>query len=223
VTLSFAKPPGYPAPPRRTLTGAGGAFTFSRVPAGSYVLCAQVSAIETAPANTPYVDTCVWPLAQTPITIAAGQQAAGIVFTAPKGALLNLRVADPDHVLTQVSTKPPASLAPELQLILMGPDGLYRDPRYVSSDSGGRNYQVAIPVKTAIGVKIGSSVANVYDQNGAQVQAKDAAASFQPATALDVFPVTYTLHRKWGRRPPTLSRPRTPATSTRARPGQPTP
>jgi len=112
VTLSFSTARGYPAPPWRTLTGTNGTFTFSRLPAGRYVLCAQVAASEAAPVNSPYVDTCVWPLGQTPITVAAGQQVAGTVFTAPKGALLKLQVADPDHVLPQPAAKGPAPLEP---------------------------------------------------------------------------------------------------------------
>jgi hypothetical protein len=59
VTLSFAAARGYPSPPRRMFTGTNGAFTFSRLPAGRYVLCAQVAASEPAPANSPYVDTCL--------------------------------------------------------------------------------------------------------------------------------------------------------------------
>jgi len=46
VTLSFAAARGYPAPPRRVFTGANGAFTFSKLPAAKYVLCAQVAASE---------------------------------------------------------------------------------------------------------------------------------------------------------------------------------
>jgi hypothetical protein len=195
VTLSFASARGYPAPPWRTPTGANGTFTFSRLPAGRYVLCAQVAASETASANSPYVDTCVWPSGQTPITLSAGQQVAGIAFTAPKGALLKVQVADPDRVLPQVSAKGPAPLEPELQLILKGPDGLYRHARYVSGDSGGRTYQIAIPVNTAVGMKIVSTIANVFDQNGNQLQETDEVA-FQPATAADLNPVTFTLHRK---------------------------
>jgi len=195
VTLSLASAQGYPAPPHRTLTGADGTFTFSRLPAGRYVLCAQVAASEAAPVNSPYVDTCVWPSGQTPITLTAGEQAAGIVFTAPKGALLNVRVADPDHVLPQVSANGPAPLEPEFQLLLKGPDGLYRHARYLSNDSGGRTYQIAIPVKTAVGVKIASTTANVFDQGGRQIRETDEV-GFQPATPSDLNPVTFTLHRK---------------------------
>jgi hypothetical protein len=177
------------------LTGANGAFTFSKVPAGKYVLCAQVASSETAPANSPYVDTCVWPSAQTPITVAAGQQVAGIVFTAPKGTWLQVRVVDPDHVLPQaVAGKGPALLEPELQVMLKGPDGLYRHARFLSSDSGGRNYRTAIPLKTSLALKVASSVGTVLDQAGSKVMSVDEHA-VQSVTPADLGLVTYTLHK----------------------------
>ena len=194
VTLSFAAARGYPAPPRRVLTGANGAFTFSRLPGGRYVLCAQVGASEPAPANAPYVDTCVWPSAQTPITLAAGQQVASVLLTAPKGTWLQVHVADPDHVLPQaLAGKGPALLEPELLIMLKGPDGLYRHPRFVSSDSGGRNYRMAIPLKTPVTLKIASSVGNIIDQVGNQVKAGDEH-GIQAATPADLGTVAYTLH-----------------------------
>jgi hypothetical protein len=195
VTLSFAAARGYPSPPRRMFAGTNGAFTFSRLPAGRYVLCAQIAASEPAPANSPYVDTCVWGSAQTPITLAAGQQVGGIVFTAPKGTWLQVRVADPDHVLPQaVVGKGPALLEPELQVMLKGPDGLYRHARFLSSDSSGRNYRTAIPLKTALGLKVASSVGNVFDQAGSQVMSADQHA-VQSVTPADLGTVTYTLHK----------------------------
>jgi len=118
VTLSFAKPRGFPSPPRRTSTDANGAFTFTRLSAGTYALCVQVAASEPAPANSPFVDNCVWPSGQAPITVSAGQQVAGVVVTAPQGAWLQIRADDPDHVLPQaLPAKGPALLEPELQLI----------------------------------------------------------------------------------------------------------
>ena len=195
VTLSFATARGYPSPPHRALTGSNGSFTFSKLPTAKYVLCAQVAASEPAPANSPYVDTCVWGSGQPPIALAAGQQVAGIVFTAPKGTWLQVRVADPDHVLPQpVAGKGPALLEPQLQVTLKGPDALYRHPRFLSSDSGGRNYQMAIPLKTALALKISSSVANVFDQAGNQVMSGDEH-GIQSATPADLGPMAYTLHK----------------------------
>ena len=79
--------------------------------------------------------------------------------------------------------------------MLKGPDGLYRHARYVSSDSTGRTYQIAIPVKTAISVQVSSTLANVFDQTGAPVQARSPV-SLQPATPADLTPVSFTLHKK---------------------------
>ena len=194
VTLSFAAARGYPAPPRRVFTGANGAFTFSKLPAAKYVLCAQVAASEAAPVNSPYVDTCVWGSGQAPITLTAGQQVGGIVFTAPKGTWLQVRVADPDHVLPQAAAKGPALLEPELQVMLKGPDNLYRHARFLSSDSAGRNYRAAIPLKTAFGLKVASSVGNVFDQAGNQVKSGDEH-GIQSATPADLGTITYTLHK----------------------------
>ena len=108
---------------------------------------------------------------------------------------MKVRVADPDHALPQVAAKGPAALEPDLQVILKGPDNLYRHARLVSSDSGGRNYQMAIPLKTAVSLRIAGHSVSVLDQNGKQVEDKDEVA-FQPATAADLQPVTFTLHRK---------------------------
>jgi Carboxypeptidase regulatory-like domain len=195
VALSFAAAKGYPAPPHRVLTDSTGAFSFSRLPAGRYVLCAQVDASETAPANSPYVDTCVWPSGQPPITLAAAQQLTGIVFTAPKGALLNLHVADPDRVLPPVSAKGPAPLEPELQLTLKGPDGLYHHARYLATDPSGRTYQIALPLKTAVALKISSTLANTFDQTGKQLQDQDEV-GLQPNTPAELAPVSFTVHKK---------------------------
>ena len=78
--------------------------------------------------------------------------------------------------------------------MLKGPDGLYRHARFLSSDSGGRNYQMAIPLKTPVGLKIASSVGNVFDQAGTQVMSADEH-GIQSATPADLTPVTYTLHK----------------------------
>lgn len=194
VTLNLAAARGYPAPPRRVRTDAFGNFSFSKLPAGAYKLCAQVAASETAPANSPYVDTCVWPSAQPPITVAAGQQVAGIVFTAPKGAWLKLHVADPDHVLPSTAAKA-APLEPELQLILRGPDGLYHHARHVSTDNAGRHYQIVVPLKTPVTLKATSTAANVFDQNGNQKKDNDEI-GFQPATPADLTDMHFTVRKK---------------------------
>jgi hypothetical protein len=52
---------------------------------------------------------------------------------------------------------------------------------------------LAIPLKTALSLKIASSVANVFDQNGSQVMSGDAY-GMQSTTPGDLSLLTYTLH-----------------------------
>ena len=78
---------------------------------------------------------------------------------------------------------------------MKGPDGLYRHARFVSNDQDGRIYHVAVPLRTAVGVKIASTVADVFDEGGKQVHEKDEV-GLQPATPAELNPVTFTLHRK---------------------------
>jgi hypothetical protein len=54
---------------------------------------------------------------------------------------------------------------------------------------------MAIPIKTAVSMKIASTMANVFDQGGKQIQEKDEV-GYQPTTPADLTPVTFTLHRK---------------------------
>ena len=195
VALSFATARGYPAPPWRVRTNSTGVFTFSKLPAGTYSLCAQVASAEPALANSPYVDTCLWGSGQAPVTLTAGQQVTGVVFTAVKGALLSVHVADPGGVLPATAAKAPAPLDPALQIILKGPDGRYRHARYVSSDATGRTYQIAIPLNTALGLQVLSSVANVFDQNGDPVQEASPVA-VQPASPSALGTLSFTLQHK---------------------------
>jgi hypothetical protein len=92
---------------------------------------AHGGASDVAPANAPYVDTCVWRSGQKPITVASAQQVTGIVFTAPKGALLKVQVGEPERVLPQAA-KNSAPPEPELQVMLKGADGLYCHARRIS-------------------------------------------------------------------------------------------
>ncbi|MGA2116053.1 MAG: hypothetical protein ABSH56_15035 [Bryobacteraceae bacterium] len=62
----------------------------------------------------------MWGAGQAPLAVAAGQQVSRIVFTAMKGAWLQVHVADPDGVLPPVAIGGPAQFEPQLQVILKG-------------------------------------------------------------------------------------------------------
>jgi hypothetical protein len=196
VTLAFAGPRGFPSPPRRAFTDIHGAFTFSKLLAGKYTMCAQIPASDAPRPDTPFVDTCVWGSGQPPVTLAAGQQLTGFVFTAKRGALLKLRVLDPEHVLPQpAASKAPPTLEPELQLMVKSPTGFHHHAAYVAKDPAGRDYQMIVPLNTVIGLSVRSSAGNVFDHGNNQI--KDTDSVIVRAAAPAALPqMIFTLHKK---------------------------
>lgn len=68
VHLRYAAPRGYPSPSRRAFTAPDGSFWFQRLDAGQYVLCTQIPQFEAPRSAAPFLDTCDWDPALSPIT-----------------------------------------------------------------------------------------------------------------------------------------------------------
>jgi hypothetical protein len=135
-----------------------------------------------------------WGSGQAPITLAAGQQLTGVTFSAPNGALLQIRVNDPGQVLPQaLPANGPSTLEPQLQIVVKGPDLRAHHAQFVSKDSGGRSYQMVVPLNTALGLTITSSVASALDSSGSLVQAQ---IGLQATAAAALSPMTFTLQGK---------------------------
>ena len=194
VGLRFTAARGVPTRTHRTLTAQDGSFTFQKLSAGQYQLCAQIPQSEAARSALPFVDSCSWGSNNQPITVAAGQQLTGVNFEAPNGTYLQIRVNDPGQLLPQVlPPKGPPTLEPELQLVVKGPDKRVHHAQFVSKDVGGRNYRMVVPLNTALGVTINSSVAQPLDSTGNLVNAP---VGLQTATGAPLGPMTFTLHQK---------------------------
>jgi len=142
VTLQPAAPLGYPSGrTHRVLAIDNGTFSFGNLRPGQYTICTQIPASEAPRSSAPFLDTCEWGSSHNPVQVAGGQRVTGIDFTAPKGALLQIQVADPSHVLpAAASANGPAALEAQLVLILRGPDGRIHHARFASQTSAGRNY-----------------------------------------------------------------------------------
>lgn len=195
VSLQFAAARGFPSPTRRNLTGPDGSFSFAKLPAGTYSICAQILDLEAQqPAVTPFLDTCSWGSVHPLITVAAGDHITGLAMTAPKGTWLKIRVADPDKVLPQVAAVGVTPLEPAMQVIVKGADHLNHRARFVSADSGGRNYQMVVPVGAALQLSLASSVGSLFDQTGAVLKATDAV-PVQAATGIPLSSMTFTIHK----------------------------
>lgn len=194
VSLQFSGPRRFPSASRRTFTAQDGTFAFQRLTPGQYLVCAQIPQSEGARSAAPFLDTCSWGSSQGPIPLAAGQQLVGITFAAPKGALLQVRINDPGQVLPQaVSAIGPSPLEPEIQVVVRGSDRRAHHAQFVSKDAGGRNYQIVIPLNTALGLTVSSTVGNVLDSTGSPIQAE---VGLQPATGATLNPVAFTVQRK---------------------------
>lgn len=125
--------------------------------------------------------------------MAAGQQLTGVTLAAPNGALLQIRVNDPGQALPQaLPANGPSTLEPQLQVVVKGPDLRVHHAQFVSRDSGGRNYQMVVPLNTALALTITSSVASAFDSSGNLVQAE---IGLEATAAAALNPVTFTLQR----------------------------
>ena len=78
-------------------TAADGTFGFPGLSAGTYVMCAQALAGN-------YLDPCIWSVSPPTASVAVGQLIKGFVIVARKGASVNIRLADDDHVLLPTVT-----------------------------------------------------------------------------------------------------------------------
>lgn len=194
VTLQPAIALGFPAGhAHRVLAASNGAFTFGSVRPGQYNICAQIPASEASPSAAPFLDTCEWGSSHAPVGVASGQQVTGVSLTAPSGAVLQIQVADPNHLLPAVvSAAGPAALESQLALIIRGPDRRIHHAHFAFQTAAGRTYQAVVPVGTALSVAVASPVANVLDQNGNKVAGEIPA---QAAAGLTPTPISFTLQR----------------------------
>lgn len=79
---------------RATATGADGSFALSGMAAGSYQICVQGGA------DAGWIDPCVWAAEPAAIHLLPGQTLTGQTVTVEKAATLEVRVNDPNGVVT---------------------------------------------------------------------------------------------------------------------------
>jgi len=121
-------------------TVTGGAFQASELPEGTYTLCPR------AP-NTTWLSPCEWNL-PTPIgTISRSNPNATVPITLKRGVSVPVRVDDPAQLMATNEGKTPGA---GLFLCVRGPGLFFRRVPLVSTDSGGRNYQIVVPFDTGL-------------------------------------------------------------------------
>jgi hypothetical protein len=125
-------------------TTASGAYSFTGLEPGNYQVCVQVP-------GGPNLDPCQWST-PTPIAVASGATTANQTTTAVKGAVLQVRINDPQQLLaTDKSTS-----ASDIVVGVLLPQALFQPMRLATSDATGRTYDAAIPLGVPIRVQIHS-------------------------------------------------------------------
>ena len=158
---------------QRQLTGAKGAFTFSHLPAGTYVLCGKLApaiVIDTKPgANDPPLDSCAWLDSTFPrVPLAAAQARTGLSLVLKRGRLLTIRVNDPGKLLP---AKVGRQSGNELSLRIAGPSALVHRIPIPGQDALGRTHSIVIPYDTPHKLWMQSSAFALKDNGNRDVSA----------------------------------------------------
>lgn len=171
------------APPftRHTKSGGDGAFQIQDLTVGTYSLCVQVD-------DDQYLDPCQWNGSPTTVTLASGQNAAGISLKLTTASVLNIQVQDAQEVLSQMTRD---GRRPDLSLGVWGPRGLYYpahasgSPAAPANHQGGTttySYRLAVPRDTALNFYIASHDLKLGDATGVALPINASQQAFQHAT-----------------------------------------
>jgi hypothetical protein len=160
-------------------TTASGAYSFTGLEPGQYLVCVQTP-------GGPNLDPCQWSK-PTPITVSSGATTTNQATTAAKGALIEVRINDPQRLMDTGK----GSSAGDMIVGIVLPRALFLPMRLASSDATGRTYDAAIPTGTPVRVQIHSTHLQIADSQGASLApvngvAGTSAASMASASTLTV-------------------------------------
>jgi hypothetical protein len=160
-------------------TGSDGSFQFTGLNGGSYRICGYLP-------HGAWLNPCAWGLQPPTVTLSSAQPAATVTLTLKQGAVVPIRVNDPNQLLPQYEGKSPGA---DLLIGVVSDSGIFAPASIVSQDSGGRYQQVVIPFGAMAGLRVFS----------AQFQLSSGGAPLPKATT--TIPVTVPS----GQQPPTIT------------------
>jgi hypothetical protein len=190
AALVIANRAGAPPFTKNTKSGGDGAFRIDGLTAGNYSLCVEASGDQ-------YLDPCQWNSGPTTVTLASGQNAAGISLNLTAASVLNVEVQDAQNVLSQMTKD---GRRPDLTLGVWGPKGLYYpahasgNPTAATDLQGGissYSYRLAVPRDTALNFYIASHDLKLGDATGVALPANASQQAFQHATG-DTNPKSFS-------------------------------
>jgi hypothetical protein len=151
---------------QRTFSTANGAFKFSNLKAGTYVICGRVSDLKVAP-ESPFVDSCAWRDASSLVVrLTPNNVKNNVVLTLKHGYLLKVRVNDPQKLLAPATGRFGGS---QVSLSIAGPSAILQHIPMVNQDSTGRDHAIVIPFDTPHKLQIHTTNVVLKDSKGLDV------------------------------------------------------
>jgi hypothetical protein len=151
-----------------------GAFAVSNLPAGEYVLCAEVP-------SGPYLNPCKWS-SSPKVTIGAGAlHRPALVLK--RGVFLKVRVNDPRGLLPPVTND--ASRAPNLIIGVVFGSGAFLAAAITGADQSGRDYQMSIPAGVPLKLWVFSRHVTLTDSMALPVDNSGGRIPFQAVAGQD--------------------------------------
>jgi len=179
---------GLPPVSQTVTAGADGAFAFQGLPAGTYTVCAQ------APASG-YLNPCEFATVPLKVTLTAGQKSANNTVGMVAGAILHVRVQDPQQLaVPAASVKAGSPPSPDISVGVwsMGfPGSRFFPARITGTDSTGLDYQVTIPQDTSLALHVSSRHLKLADAAGAVLTGNTSQTKVQHKSG-DANPVSLT-------------------------------
>ena len=186
------------APPpslQRAFTDVHGNFQFHSLAAGTYSLCASPLPNQGKSPQELFVDSCLWGPALT-LRLSAGQALTAVSLPIASGALFQVHVNDPDHVLPQSGPNPtPLNPNPgdsQLIVALQSPDHLLHHIPITGRTTSGRDHYLIVPSQMALSLAVHAPKLTVSDSSGSALAAAVPLPSASAATT--PAPVQVTVH-----------------------------
>lgn len=138
-----------------------GSFTLTQLPAGTYNICVYSG-------DGDYIDPCGWSLTPPSVSVAANQQLKGLKYSLVPGVRVKTRIDDPTGNLQKKTT----DAGPQHVLVgVFSPKGVLIPMPVTKSNPSGVDYELVIPVATAVKLTLFSKGVNLEDDKKQAVPA----------------------------------------------------
>ncbi len=159
-------------------------FLLSKLPAGTYILCAQTAA-------PGWLDPCHWSASVSTITLAAGQNLTGQTLVMTKGAVVQFTIVDPGKLLP--TAKASSAIPRDVELIAHASNAAYYNARISSITATGQTRQLTLPFDQPHTLIVRSQQFSLLDSTGTALPATGRTQPFQVASGSATPQFTYTV------------------------------